>query len=201
MNWKKAIICLILGLGNVVTYSIPIEGEDSIGLSVELQQTATKNTCQTDPLKPVSLYSGKLNISIPSELAIMPPEIVKIKYANARQQPDIVYANEKGSVSIAFNLTDTEVEAADLPDVKDALEGQIKTKALSDFESSLTTINGHQYVVFEFISQAIDTTIYNRIFLTDLNGQMLIGTINCTEPLLATYKPVIDSVFESMKKQ
>ncbi len=152
-------------------------------------------------MEAISLYEGKLEISIPSDFTVMDAERARLKYFNARHHPDVVYANEKGSVSVAFRLTDIEVEAADLPEVREVLEEQLKASALSGFNSSVRTVNGHQYAVFEFMSAAVDTTIYNLIFVTDLDNQMLIGTVNCTEPLRSTYKPVLADVFGSLRKK
>ncbi len=42
-------------------------------------------------------------------------------------------------------------------------------------------INGRKIGYLEVITPAIDTKIYNLLFFTDLNDQLLLCTFNCTE--------------------
>lgn len=52
---------------------------------------------------------------------------------------------------------------------------------VEQLDSRIERINGSDLAVFEFTSQAMDTKVYNLMFLTELDGKLLIGTFNCTE--------------------
>lgn len=81
--------------------------------------------------------------------------------------------------------------------------GTSETLALAEVEILKTDklkINGSEFVTIEFISNAIDTKIYNAMFITTLNGKLLLGTFNCTVNDLNKWKPISKKIISSIKK-
>ncbi len=150
--------------------------------------------------KTVKMYNNKLSISIPATFTLMPQAIIDSKYPNKYKNPQIVYTNSESSVNVAFSQTDEQTEEYDLPEVKNYLTKQVQAGKFQGFVSRIEKINGHDYIVFEFISQAIDTRIYNLVFVTNLDHKLLTGTFNCTTELEKEWKPKAKEMLASLRK-
>lgn len=42
-------------------------------------------------------------------------------------------------------------------------------------------MNGRSFIVMEFITPAVDAKIYNLMYITELEGRMLMCSFNCME--------------------
>ena len=60
-------------------------------------------------------------------------------------------------------------------------------------------MNGRKVGFVELITPAIDTKVYNLIFFTDLNGQLLLCTFNCTEKNIGQWQPAAKEIMASLK--
>src|SRR5690606_13811556 len=128
-----------------------------------------------------SLYDGKLKIAIPASFTEMSADKIIIKYPNAGNRPNIVFTNEMASVNVAFTKIAMPTEQEDLPDVKIVLSKQLQAANPMNFQSRIEKINGADYVIFEFESKSVVSNIYNLMFATDVDGELVVGTFNCTE--------------------
>ncbi len=146
------------------------------------------------------LFDNKVSIMLPNSFSLMSEGVKAVKYPNTKQAPDVVYTNEKASVNIAFNLKNFPTTEEDLPEVKEVFEKQLATLKPESFVSEIKSINGHKYIIYEFISQAVDTKIYNLMFLSDVDGKLLMATFNCTVGLLEEWKPRAQEILMSVKK-
>jgi hypothetical protein len=101
---------------------------------------------------------------------------------------------------VAFNYTPTVIKSSDdLIKLSVEYAQQIQSR-VEDFNNRTETINGLEFTVFEFISQAIDTRVYNLMFLTELDGRMLLGTFNCTEALKVEWQSIGKEILLSVRK-
>lgn len=84
--------------------------------------------------------------------------------------------------------------------MENALKEQFTSTPNITFNSSeIRQINGQTYVILDFYSQAVDTKVYNLIFVTSLNNRMLIGTFNCTLEHLTHWKPIGQKIINSVE--
>ncbi len=146
------------------------------------------------------LFDNKVSIMIPNTFSLMSEEIKAVKYPNTKQAPDVVYTNDKSTVNVAFNLKNFPTTQDNLPEVKEVFEKQLATLKPESFVSEIRSINGHKYIIYEFISPAVDTKIYNLMFLSDVDGKLLMGTFNCTVSLIEEWKPRALEILMSIKK-
>ena len=51
----------------------------------------------------------------------------------------------------------------------------------------------------EFVSPAVDTRVYNLMYVTSLDNRLMIGTFNCTETLRAKWEPIGKEIVSSIK--
>lgn len=147
-----------------------------------------------------TLLGNKLDMKIPKGFDIMSEEMAKFKYPNDRR-PTLIYTNESGSINVALNLTANKASQAQLPAYK---ENFIKTfknlyPSAEWKQSGLKHVNGRQVGYLELVTPAIDTKVYNLIFFTDLNGQLLLCTFNCTENNIAQWQPAAKEIMASLK--
>lgn len=129
----------------------------------------------------IAFYGEKVKISIPNDFSEMHETIKSIKYP--QNSPDIVYSNKETTVSVAFQLMSKKMFKEDLPKAQQVFAQQLKSTHPDNFDTYIQTINNKQYAIFEFISNAIDTKIYNLMFVTDIDNRLFVGTFNCTENL------------------
>lgn len=147
----------------------------------------------------VSLYNNKLRLSVPDYFTEMSSEMKYAKYPRGNS-PDVVYTDEDGAVNVALNYTATAISHNDIAAMQNRLLQQLQAANPIDLTTRTETINGSEFAVFEFMSQAIDTRVYNLMFLTELDGRMLLGTFNCTEALKGEWQPRAKEILASVQK-
>jgi ABC-type Fe3+-hydroxamate transport system substrate-binding protein len=161
--------------------------------------TVPKEQILSKGYRTVSLYNNKLRLSVPDYFTEMSSEMKRAKYPRGNS-PDVVYTDEDGTVNVAFNYTPTVIKSSDdLIKLSVEYAQQIQSR-VEDFNNRTETINGLEFTVFEFISQAIDTRVYNLMFLTELDGRMLLGTFNCTEALKVEWQSIGKEILLSVRK-
>ena len=170
-----------------------------------IQETATEKTIvpQEQVLskgyRTVSLYNNKLRLSVPDYFTEMSSAMKHSKYPRGNS-PDVVYTDEDGAVNVALNYTAAAMLDNDIATMQNRLLQQLQAANSIDLTTRTETINGSEFAVFEFMSQAIDTRVYNLMFLTELDGRMLLGTFNCTEALKGEWQPRAKEILASVQK-
>lgn len=135
----------------------------------------------TNELQTISILNDEVSIQIPKDFDIMPEALLKSKYPSERR-PTLVYSNDSGGINVAFNLTQNKANQSLIETYTDVFENSFKNMFPSAVWKNIGTkeINGRAVGYLELITPAIDTEIYNLMFFTDLNGQLLLCTFNCT---------------------
>lgn len=142
-----------------------------------------------DDYREVSLFSGQVTLWVPNVLELMSDDLFRIKYPLQKRVNTEAFCDESDEISLL-------VEKSNRPASDDQLTG-IEQSIVSEFrrnpgiellQHQLLTVNDRRFVVVEFMSQAIDTKIYNYMFVTALEGRALVGNFNCTERYLAQWK-------------
>lgn len=147
----------------------------------------------------VVLYNDKLRLSVPDYFVEMSSEMKHAKYPRGNS-PDVVYTDEDGAANVALNYTTTAVPDNNITALQNRMLQQLQAANPIDLTTRTETINGSEFVIFEFMSQAIDTRVYNLMFLTELDGRMLLGTFNCTESLKKEWLSGAKEILFSVRK-
>lgn len=152
-------------------------------------------------LKERKVLNGKITLLLPLGFTQMDKSVLLMKYPNTANRPTEVYTNDKGSINIAFNHTENTISEQKLSQVQAVIQQQLSsTNGVEILKTDKLKINGSEFVTIEFISNAIDTKIYNAMFITTLNGKLLLGTFNCTVNDLNKWKPISKKIISSIKK-
>lgn len=125
---------------------------------------------------------GKVHVDLPSGFDIMSEEMLAAKYP-ASNRPTLVYTNEDGSVNFAFNHTINQITEDKLPEVLPAFVQQFNSiyPKIQWLKKDVEKVNGKYFIIMEFITPAVDTRIYNLMYVTELDGKMLMCSFNCME--------------------
>ncbi|CAH2715104.1 hypothetical protein BACCIP111895_02288 [Neobacillus rhizosphaerae] len=151
-------------------------------------------------LKKKELLSNKIEMLLPESFHIMSEEVAKIKYPN-ENRPTIIYTNDKTTINISLKYTTTQINDSQIPEfhnsIKQMFEKLYPSAKWLD-EKVIKTNDGKNVGVLEVITPAIDTNIYNFMYLIELDNKVLIATFNCTEEKMDDWKPIAKEIMGSI---
>ncbi len=133
-------------------------------------------------LEKKSILDNKVELLMPKGWKPMSQDLIKIKYPGVRP-PKLVYSDVSGSISIAFNHTDSKASPELLEKYKEYLKKSLTT-AYPDAvweEDGIKEINGKKSGVFRLTTDALDDKIYNYMVFTDMDEKLLICSFNCVK--------------------
>jgi len=147
-----------------------------------------------------SLLEDKIRIRLPKSFTVMSPEIAAIKFPSERR-PGLIYSNSTASISISFNHTNNNVLEDQINEAKNSMLQVLKKLQPSAvwLEDGVKTIAGKNIGYFDFLTKAIDTDIYNFMFLVELDGRLLMCNFNCTVNEMEDWKFVARGIMESLR--
>lgn len=148
----------------------------------------------------LQLLSGKVEIELPKELQVMDKKMFELKYPIENPENTNAYSNEDGTVSLLISPRHDNATRAELPNYQKMLDESFGRNPSVDFrKSERRTINGKDFIVIEMITPAMDTEVYNLMFVTSLEGKLLIGTFNCTVEKLKEWQPIAEQILSSVR--
>lgn len=146
------------------------------------------------------LFDKKVEILIPKEFKIMSAEMLDFKYPNRVNRPKLVFTNEDGTVNVALNMLANSATQANVTAYKDAIKNSYR-KAFPTAAwqgDGVVNINNRKVGYLKLITQAVDQKVYNYLFLTDVDGKIMVGTFNCTEKLMPEWEPIAQKIVSSL---
>ncbi len=154
---------------------------------------------QTAPamrLVPQRIYEG-ISARIPDGFAPMGDGLFALKYGNRSRRTTVAYGDMSAEANIVFELKPGPV---DLVLIKERIRQQLeKDPAIRRVSTEQTVISGKPAVVFEFESQAVDTTVFNIMFFLSVGpDRTLTGSFNCPAGMAsqwqATGREIVHSI-------
>ena len=182
----------------IYTPSIKAKGLLKAALFAVLGFVSLALTVDEIPLR--SLFDDRVEIKVPEKFYELPEEMLKLKYPSERR-PSLVYSNEKTTINLAFNLTESPANDEAMAIYTGKLVEVMKNVYPSAewIGDGTVEINDRQVGFLEMITPAIDVEIYNLMFFTHLEGKMLMCSFNCTKPEMVEWKPTSHEIMESLK--
>jgi hypothetical protein len=154
---------------------------------------------RAEDVREQSLLGGKATVSLPAELVAMPDEMKKLKYPTANP-PQEVYANERGTISVAVSASPYPGSHTLKALTPAMAAGLNKAGNVADWHKiGLRTIDGREFGVLEFNSKAVDTEIYNHIYITKRGDELIVFTVNSTVGLLDEWRSKFEAIVESTR--
>ncbi|MGP4081166.1 hypothetical protein ACTWQL_14755 [Pseudalkalibacillus sp. R45] len=150
-------------------------------------------------LKMSTILSDQVEILLPESFDVMDEEQAKLKYPGERR-PTLIYTNENATVNIAFNHTENKASNEQMEDV---LKGMVDTfknmyPSAEWLNKEVYEIHGKNVASMELITPAMDTEIYNLMFMMELDGKLLLGTVNSTKEQMEDWQPIAKEMMKSI---
>lgn len=151
-------------------------------------------------LEEVSLFSDKVEILLPKDFDLMSEELAKLKYPSDRR-PTLIYTNEAASTNVTFNYLESKASSDDIDHYKDYFIDVFKNMYPSAewYDDGIIQLDEKNIGYMEVLTPAIDTEVYNLIFFTDLDGKLLMVTVNCVKEQIDDWKPIAKAIMNSIK--
>ena len=164
----------------------------NINDTVKVQGVASNNRSleiSNEPMDKLKILCGKVCVNLPADFELMSREVLETKYPSGNR-PTIVYTNKEGSINFAFNHTKNRILIEQLPEALQAFVKQFNSlyPQIKWLKKEITTINSNKFIVLEFISPAIDTSIYNLMYITSLDEKVLMCGFNCIETQITEWE-------------
>jgi hypothetical protein len=152
-----------------------------------------------DELITRSALNGKVTLLTPKSFGPMPKAILEAKYPSSRR-PTEVLSDSTGGVSLAFNhtrnpLTPDQVQEAHASMSKMFHNMYPSAKWIRD---ETMDRNGHNFMVFELVTPAVDTKIHNIMYGTSVDNRLLLISFNTTLEQSGQWLPIGKKIMESI---
>lgn len=148
----------------------------------------------------ISILDQKVELLLPKELSKMTEDMWKIKYGNLKQ-PILAFSDKDGEVNLIGQMTNQNWEEKNLDEYKNfRIENLKKTRSdLQFLENGIKDISGKKVGFFKFMSQAIDSKVFNYYFFSIVDDKIIIFTFNCPEKLKGSWEKAGDEIVASLK--
>lgn len=167
---------------------------------IDLYQPAINIAGQRMSIIDQELFDGKLIFRMPKLFSIMPQELVELKYPSVHR-PNIIYTDESTTVNLTFNMTEHDLKESELEEFQIELMQVLgKSQPTAEFlENKILEINKKQFGYIEVITPSFDGNVYNLMFQTSVDGKALMGSFNCLEEDMGTWRPVAKAMLDTIK--
>lgn len=139
-----------------------------------------------------------LSMILPEAFDEMPEELAMFKYPSGNR-PSHIFSNQETTVSLTLTLKKDRLPEEKVEEAADSIRFLLGRLQPSAKFLGTERIEGKRIVfeTFDFVTQAIDTDIYNRMFLASLRSRMLLGSLNCTGELSKEWEAVFRQMLAS----
>lgn len=146
------------------------------------------------------LLNGKVQISMPEQFTLMDDEMFRVKYPQRNRGTTEVFTDGAAEINVFVEHSSRPASKEALPQIEQSINNEFsRNPGIELINSIIKDINGQDFVVVEFRSVAIDTTVYNIMFVSYLEGRTLLGTFNCGIEHLPTWERIGKQIVNSVK--
>lgn len=145
------------------------------------------------------LFDGKLNITLPSGFEPITEHIAEKKYLYA-QKPEVTFTGASGRVDLSLNLLKTAVRSEQLPTYLQKVKYMLRrtNPSILFFEIEQIKAVNSVALAMDFKSFSVGGPVYNLMFVTLLDGRLLLGSFNCPFDLWEEWRPVMLAIIETI---
>lgn len=146
-----------------------------------------------------NILSNTVSIKLPSSFRIMDANTLSSKYP-PNNKPSEVYTNQEATVNIAFKTTEQPLQEKSVIAEGKKLESQLVNSGnVQLIKSEQIKLSNNNIYTFSFYSYAVDTKVYNIMFVFSVNGKMVLGSFNCTYLLKPQWQQIAYEIIRSIK--
>lgn len=147
-----------------------------------------------------NLLDEQVSLMMPKDFEALPEKAIAEVYFLGNK-PQYMYANDYLYFSVGLNYTTNAIPNEAIGEFGKLAKGIIekvgpKVKA---FKTDKFQVGDYQIATVEFISQAIDQSVYNQMFYASLKGKLLIGFVNFPYKYVKRLRKVADEIIRSVE--
>ena len=139
--------------------------------------------------KTFPLHTGNVSFDMPKGFHNMSAQHIQIKYPRGKA-PSHVLTNDSTESTIVYGLRGKHLPQDEIALTGKAFEDGYK-RMVGGFQlqsNKVVNISGQKWVQLEFISNTLDSKVYNIFMITGYQGQMLVFNCNSTLKEFAHYE-------------
>lgn len=142
------------------------------------------------------LFEGKCSIMLPEILSDMDDRDKSIKYRN-QNRPQVIKTDINGDITITFSLLPrSDVEEANTPSISAQMEklyNDMKKVWKQNVFYNMGQVMAEDISVawMDFRSFCMDGSIYNLLFMFQVEEQIVLGNFQCSFPQYDIWKPTV----------
>ena len=155
----------------------------------------------SDPkLVNISIPNTQISLSIPVEFTELAREDMELKWRGGSAQPKWAMGNEHIGTTISYQINYFDASETPLKDVMDGMkkgfDRLVPGIVWENYE--VTNLNGKDWIIFEFTSNAVDTEVRNIMVTTSLGDVMPVLNFNSTVGQFEGYESLLRKSLESL---
>ena len=144
-------------------------------------------------------YDNQIQMCIPTTFEVMETALMDIKYPS-RQRPDYIYTSESTSVNITMKMIQQQLKEEELEDFSHVMRNMLQrmqpTAKMLDYGTN--EINGALISYFDFVTAALDSDIYNVMFLFIVGENVAVSSVNCLKKEMEMWQPIAYGMMETI---
>lgn len=147
-----------------------------------------------------SLFNGRIKMVLPKSFELMDSETASIKYP-FEKRPNPIFTDDTITKNILFNYIDSELNEDEMAEFTDSMKVALEKMQPGAiwFEDGVEKIDGKKIGYFQLVTQALDANVFNFMFFAELDGKVLMCTINCLEEDMENWKLIAGEMMRSFE--
>ncbi len=148
----------------------------------------------------ITIPKTGITFCIPPEFKPLTKELMAAKWPGNRA-PTYAVGNEQGTTTVAYDIKPNSLPQDQLEIAQKSFTSLLD-RAIPGIEWKKNEIkehSGQKWLLMEMTSKAVDTDIYNIMFVTGYDGKMLIFNFNSTRKEFPKYEKTLRSSLETIK--
>lgn len=146
------------------------------------------------------LFEESLMSYLPEDYVQSSLRELKVKYPS-EQRPQIVYRNKRDTINIGFQLIEESVPDEHIVDMRNVMRDAYKqvNPVTNILEEGLIEVGGRPLAYYAFDSFALGGQMFNLVYVTRLNEQILIGVMNSGKKDMRMCKPLFQGIMHTLE--
>lgn len=128
------------------------------------------------------------------------PAICWLKKYPGKSRPKFVLTDERGKTNLAFSVLENPADSTVIDDYLKAIVSSYKQNfpTAKWIGNGIMRIGNKKAGFLKLVTDGQDQKIFNFVFLTDLEGKLLVGTFNCVEKDMEEWRPIGEQMVGSI---
>ena len=203
MKGNKKLMIILISIIILVIIIVTIILINNYKTKKELEERLEKiNTLEITTVSGENIVTEYKNIleenffiKIPTTFTELDDDIIADNYYG--NLPQVVYSNDDVTINVLINMTDDEMNNEQIKDYFDEMLTILADNSRIIY-SDYYEVDNHNVGNIKYMSNSVDSKIYNNTIYFSYNNKLVLVSFNCTEQLQDEWQKVGDFIIESL---